>query len=174
MTSEDIERLAMRLVSEHGSAAPPVNVDEVANRLDLDFVLADFDSLDGSYIADEHGRAHAMINRHKPRLRQRFTKAHELAHHVLDNPTIVKVAGFEHLRLPSGFRRGHEREWAHQRFAGAVLMPRSWVAAFMREQGWRLERPPLVARVARVFDVSMSAAEVRLRELGHVPDRRER
>lgn len=167
LTGDDVERLATRVLDRHGASAPPVNVDEIANAHGLDFVLAEFETLSGSYMRDEDGRAHAMINRHHSRARRRFTKAHELAHHLIDEPSERRIPGFEHLRLPAGYR-GRDRHWAHERFAAALLMPREWIGSFMRERGWRLERRRLVFDVARTFDVSMTAAEVRLRELGHI------
>jgi len=50
-------------------------------------------------------------------------------------------------------------------------MPRRWVGSFMRDQGWRYERGVLIERLARTFDVSRPAAEIRLVELGHIERR---
>jgi len=47
-------------------------------------------------------------------------------------------------------------------------MPRDWVGQFMRDRGWQYERARLVVEAAREFNVSRGAAEVPLRELGHV------
>jgi hypothetical protein len=166
-TPEDIERLAAAILARHRVWAPPVNVDEIANTEGLDFQLIDLERLSGGYTRDADGRGHAMISSRESRLRRRFTKGHELAHHLIDEDEHVRVAGFEHLQLPSGYR-GRDRHWAHERFAAALLMPREWLGSFMRDSGWRLPRERLVLSVARTFDVSLAAAEVRLRELGHL------
>jgi Zn-dependent peptidase ImmA (M78 family) len=166
-THESIELLAERVLARNRVWAPPVNVDEVANAEGLDFQLVDLHDLSGGYVRDENGRGHAMIAASEHRLRQRFTKGHELAHHLVDHPERLEALGFPYLRLPTGYR-GRERHWAHERFAAALLMPRGWVASFMRDRGWQLERDRLVIEAARVFDVSRAAAEIRLRELGHI------
>lgn len=163
--SQSIERLACDLLARHGLDAPPVNVDEIAQREGLNFEIAD--TATGHYYREPDGRGRALIPASEHPLRRRFTKGHELAHHLLDEPREVHAEGYRHLQLPSGYR-GRDRHWAHERFAAALLMPRDWVGTFMRDQGWRLERGALVVRVARTFDVSRAAAEVRLRELGHI------
>jgi len=170
-SGEDMERLAEGVLARRGLYAPPVNVDEVANACGLDYQLVDLERLSGGYLRDPDGRGHAMIAARDHRLRQRFTKAHELAHHLLDEPASVSVVGMEYLQLPSGYR-GRDRHWAHERFAAALLMPRDWVGQFMRDRGWQLERDRLIVAFARAFDVSRNAAEVRLRELGHIEGRR--
>ncbi len=166
-SSEEIELLAELLLARHGVYAPPVNVDEVSNAEGLDFQLVELGALSGGYMRDNEGHGHAMIAAGEHRLRRRFTKAHELAHHLFDEPEIAYARGFPQLRLPTGYR-GRDRHWAHQRFAAALLMPRSWLGIFVRERGWRLSRDTLVREIARTFDVSRSAAEIRLVELGHI------
>lgn len=162
-----MERLAERVLDNRRVFTPPVNVDEVANACGLDFQLVDLLSLSGGYLRDPDGRGHAMIAAGHHRLRQRFTKAHELAHHLLDEESDVRIEGMPHLQLPSGYR-GRDRHWAHERFAAALLMPRAWVGQFVRERGWQYEPKRMVVECARMFDVSRAAAEVRLRELGHI------
>lgn len=170
-TPDAIERLAERLLGKHRVSAPPVNVDEIANGEGLDFQIVPLASLSGGYLRDDDGRGHAMIAASEHRLRQRFTKGHELAHHLVDRPDRLTALGFPYLRLPTGYR-GRERHWAHERFAAALLMPRAWVASFVRDRGWQLPRDRMIAEVARLFDVSRVAAEIRLVELDHIERRR--
>lgn len=166
-----MELLAERVLARNRVWAPPVNVDEVANAEGLDFALEDLDSAYGAYVRGAGGRGHAFIAVGQHRLRQRFTKAHELAHHLVDEPERWHIEGMPELRIPSGYR-GRDRHWLHERFAAALLMPRAWVGQFMRDRGWQYERPRLIAECARAFDVSRAAAEVRLRELGHIEGER--
>jgi len=166
-SADDMEMLAERVLARRGIYAPPVNVDEIANAEGLDFQLVDLVELSGGYMRDGDGRGHAMIAAKEHRLRQRFTKAHELAHHLLDEPARAHAQGFPNLQLPTGYR-GRDRHWIHERFAAALLMPRRWVGDLIREKGWQLERAVLVGRVAHTFDVSRAASEIRLVELGHI------
>lgn len=166
---DEIEAFAWRVLFRNVVTAPPVNVDEVAQREGLNFEVDAFpdDRTSGFYFDEPNGRGRAVINARHHRLRQRFTKAHELAHHLIDEPVFVRATGMPYLQLASA-HRGRGRHWAHERFAGALLMPRPWLGDFMRQKGWQLERDPLIVAVARAFDVSRAAAEVRLRELGYI------
>lgn len=123
----------------------------------LDFQLVPFTLLQGGYLGWIPGRdrACAGIREADHPLVQRFTKAHELGHHVMDDI----------LELPPSYKL-RDRHWAHERFAAALLMPRAWVVSFIDEQGAR--GGDIVGDVAARFCVSRPAAEVRLRELGHL------
>jgi Zn-dependent peptidase ImmA (M78 family) len=162
-----MERLAELVLHRNGVDAPPVDVDLIAEREGLTYEPSDTHVVSGAYYYMGGGRGRAFITRHEHPLRQVFTKAHELAHHLVDEQHVAHAAGYPLLQLPSGYR-GRERHGLHDRFAAALLMPRSWIGAFMRTRGWRLERAQLIAAVGRHFGVSRRAAEVRLRELGHI------
>ena len=165
-TREAVEHLADEVLRRHNITTPPVDVDRIAEREGLVFEETAFTSASGAYyrIDEHHGRA--LIAKNEWPLRRPFTKAHELAHHLMDTPTQNWVAGTR-LPLPSGYR-GRARHDAHEFFAACLLVPRAWLGDYMRSRGWRLERGPLIADVARRFGVSKSAAEVRLKELGHI------
>lgn len=97
------------------------------------------------------------------RLRQHFTKAHELRH-ILDSA----VPPAQTLQPSAYGKSTSPRHWAQEYFAGSLLMPRPWVADFIRETlGWGT-RDELIREVARRFQVRRAAAEVRLRELRHI------
>jgi Zn-dependent peptidase ImmA (M78 family) len=169
--ADEIEKFALLVLDRNRVSAPPVNVDEIAQAERLNFDVRPLERTSGSYFRDPDGLGHATINANDHRLRQRFTKAHELAHHLIDEAADgVRVQGMPWLRLPAAYR-GRDRHWMHERFAAALLLPRVWVGSFMRDRGWQLEREVLVRSVARFFDVSQAAAEIRLTELGHIERR---
>jgi hypothetical protein len=101
-----------------------------------------------------------LINSCEPRLRQRFTLAHQLKH-VLDKPLepdlYRKFGSTEALR---------QRERAADHFAAEVLMPRAWV-----ECAWRAGSRSIPV-LAKTFEVSYSAMQVRLWVLGLTKPRR--
>lgn len=167
VTNEEVERLAELVLERHGVGESPVDVDLIAEREGLRFEYVDLAQVSGAYYYEGDGRGRAIISTAEHALRQVFSKGHELAHHVMDQPSVAQAAGYPYLQLPSGYR-GRDSHWAHDRFAAALLMPRAWVGQYMRERGWKLERPQLVAEVARKFGVSRRAAEVRLEKLGHI------
>lgn len=159
---EEIERLAYDVLARNGVATPPVDVDVVARDEGLEFIPEHLDQSSGVYFRDPNGHGRAIISARTHPLRQRFTKAHELAHHLMDDETVYE--GIE----SSGYRN-RNRHWAHEYFAACLLAPRPWVAALMRDSYARgLRTPAIVDRVARTFGISRAAAEVRLRELGHI------
>lgn len=158
---EVCEALAWEVLTRGAVTRPPVDIDAVAAAMGMRFVPADFDSLLGAYCSG--GPSHfpgpfAMIGSHQHPLRQRFTKAHELAHHLMDEPR----GWVARMRLPSSLKqRTHDyHEW-HECFAASLLMPRPWIDQF-DGRSWRRRD---VERFARRFAVTRIAAAVRLEEL---------
>jgi Zn-dependent peptidase ImmA (M78 family) len=162
-----MENLALTVLARNGVASPPVDIDLVAEREGLRFESMKLHQVSGAYYRGSLGEGKAFISEDEHPLRQVFTKAHELCHHILDEPTVSVAAGFPNLQLPTGYR-GRTSHWLHDRFASALLMPAPWIGSFMRERGWKLERDALVATIARSFGVTPRAAEVRLEILGHI------
>lgn len=153
ITGAYVEDLAAAVLERNGVTAAPVDVDHVAGLEGLVFDLAPFQVLQGGYARDlPDGRSHAFIREGDHPLVQRFTKAHELCHHVLD----------ELVELPEAYRKA-DRHYLHERFAAAFLMPREWVAGVVDES--RRANAPVVQAVAQRFQVTWPAALVRLREL---------
>jgi Zn-dependent peptidase ImmA (M78 family) len=98
------------------------------------------------------------LNRREPITRQRFTLIHEFKH-IIDHNSAA--------RLYTGGRQSSERqaEIAADYFAGCVLMPRT-----LLKRAWAsgVQSP---AAVARFFEVSERAAEVRLVQVGLLDSR---
>lgn len=162
ITSEDIERRAYALLEKHKARIrkPPIDVDAIAEAEGLVYAQAEFEVASGAYVGMGDGRGRALINRAHPRTRQRYSKAHELAHHLIDKT-------HEAWQVAPSFR-GRDRHWPHEKFAAYLLMPRGWVVATV-EHALRHGRDgeQLVERIAKVFDVSRGAARIRLEELGY-------
>jgi Zn-dependent peptidase ImmA (M78 family) len=100
------------------------------------------------------GRWLILINGAETPGRQRFSLAHEFKH-VLDNPFI------DVLYPPSGGLSRHDRaEQVCDYFAGCLLMPRRWL-----KRSWTTgtQEP---RTLARQFDVSKQAIQVRLLQIG--------
>ncbi|HEV8670836.1 MAG TPA: ImmA/IrrE family metallo-endopeptidase [Candidatus Limnocylindria bacterium] len=156
-----VERLAWEVLARSDVTRPPVDIDAIAAREGLRFVPATFDSILGVYCGDPPSHVKlpfAMIASHQHPLRQRFTKAHELGHHLMDEPR----GWVARMRLPSGLehRSRDYHEW-HECFAASLLMPRRWVDQF-DGGSWRRDD---IARLARRFAVTKIAAATRLEEL---------
>jgi hypothetical protein len=81
--AEAIARIALDVLSRQGQKRPPVDIDYVASGEGLVYVLTDVERISGGYFCDLDGHGHAIISSREHPLRQRFTKAHELGHHLL-------------------------------------------------------------------------------------------
>lgn len=92
------------------------------------------------------------------KMRQRFTVAHELGHHVMNH-------GERDRDTPDRFSMGYHDpiEVNANRFAAHLLMPEQIVNALIRVRGIRS-----VDELARMFAVSKAAMRFRLKELGYV------
>lgn len=167
------ETLAMSVLDRVSAVGPPIDIDLVADAVGLHYVPIDFDQTLGMYTrlpagyrlrgfqgasGSVRGQAVALIGTHQHPLSQRFTKAHELGHHLIDEPP-GWVAALE-LALPRMHRRvGYHH--AQELFAASLLMPLSWVQA-LDPGRWRRRD---VEWLARHFAVTRAAAAARLYEI---------
>jgi Zn-dependent peptidase ImmA (M78 family) len=170
---EAIEQLAAEILARSAVTRPPVDIDAVAEAEDLRFVPIAFPTgALGMYVREmdvtyRHLRTpFAWIGSRQHPLSQRFTKAHELAHHLIDEPPRwVADLGLALPQWPSDpVRRRGYHEW-HEAFAASLLMPRRWVDRFDGGSWTRRD----VARLARRFAVTTIAAAARLEELHRGP-----
>ena len=104
-----------------------------------------------------HGRWLIVLNGAEPGVRQRFSLAHEFKH-VLDNP-------FIRVLYPAvlGQSSADRAEQICDYFAACLLMPRAWVKRLYCDDGIQD-----LGRLAKRFDVSRMAMQVRLLQIGIV------
>ncbi len=147
------ERQATRLLDElhlHGPAVP----DAVLAELPF-LTVAQHASFQASGVSTFTGKGWLiLLKRDEPKVRQRFSLAHELKH-ILDDPFIARL-------YPSlGHDSAHARaERICDYFSGCLLMPKRWLL-----RDWCSGRQN-VERLAARYHVSRAAMRVRLRQLG--------
>lgn len=155
----ELEQLADEKRRISGVKNYPVNPLLIAERFNVEVLSAEFirDSISGLIRKSENGKAEIYVNQLHPLTRQRFTIAHELGHLFLHLPD--KEVNFvdEELYRETGNHSTQEVE-ANQ-FAGALLMPKDLVT-----QLWN--RGQSVGGLASMFDVSVTAMDIRLMNLG--------
>lgn len=100
------------------------------------------------------GRWLILVNGNEPQGRQRFSLVHEFKH-VLDNPFVSVI-----YPAWNGMSSHDRAEQVCDYFAGCVLMPRPWV-----KRAW-VDGVQEVRRLAKLFDVSPTAMQVRLLQIG--------
>jgi Zn-dependent peptidase ImmA (M78 family) len=158
---------AQAILSECAVAAPPVPVERIikARNIKLQYAPLDEDLSGMAFIRD--GVAIIGINAlHHPN-RQRFSAAHELAHHVLHVPEITAA-----VHVDKGFRVLHRDQLAAQgtdpleidanAFASELLMPRRFLLEAVGDAGLDLDDDSAIEALARKFKVSASAMRNRL------------
>jgi Zn-dependent peptidase ImmA (M78 family) len=146
---------ANELLERAGVDAPPIPVERLAALCGVLVLKRDFpDALSGLVLNLDDGALIGVNARH-PTVRQRFTTAHELGHHLLEHRERF------HIDVSEGHPPGHDyrSERAANEFAADLLMPRRLV---MRE----FEREPSPPALAKRFDVSEIAMGYRLVDLG--------
>jgi Zn-dependent peptidase ImmA (M78 family) len=152
------ERQAALLRWQLSQAAAPAIPTEVLTA--LSFLTVEFrDGLVKSALATKTGRGWVIVLRSdEPLVRQRFSLAHEIKH-LLDDEPMGDHDG--RLYLPSRLHSSqHQAEHVCDHFAACLLMPKILVR---RDWTSGIQDP---SRLARRYQVSKIALEIRLRELG--------
>lgn len=153
------------LAFDYGYLRPPVDVFSIASQLGVEIRAikknANF-SADGCLLIHE-GRPFILVRPDHPRVRQRFTVAHELGHLLLHDLKEVRAdlsldeTDVYWRNMRSGPFTKNIKEAEANRFAAELLMPTYLMQA---------EAPgSTLYTLARDFDVSQTAMNLRLREL---------
>lgn len=148
---------AIRLIPRR--IEPPLDLDWLAEWLGIEVEIRPLPKkVAGIYLRTDWG-AHIILNSNDRPERQRWTEAHELAHHIL---SIGKVSQDSMFQIDvTGSRRD---ENICDRFAAEILMPSAVVQRKADEVGHgRFDKTALLANM---FEVSVMAMRIRLRELG--------
>lgn len=151
---------AERVLAIADISEAPVLPHLVASRLGVPVYDWDFpDEISGVYARVE-GVSCIGVNEHHPHVRQQFSVAHELGHHIYSGASdlFVDFTAADTLgRIEDVRQRGVETK-ANQ-FAADLLMPRDWVRADVRRHG--IDVPLLAKR----YHVSEQAIWFRLLNL---------
>lgn len=161
---------ARRILKEHNIQRAPVPVERIikSRGIVLDYAPLDEDLSGMAYRQD--GISIIGVNAlHHPN-RQRFSAAHELAHHILHadqlHGEIHLSKGLRALRRDSVSSQGTDAfEIEANTFASEVMMPRTLLLEACGEEGLDLDDEVKVERLAKKFRVSVSAMKFRLASL---------
>lgn len=153
------KRNAQMILDKHWDRKLPVDILKIANELGLSvrYLTGNAELLySGEYKQDDgSGRPVCYINRNDTVERQRFTLAHEVAHHVLAHgPALRDTDRSMHSYDPK------ERE--ANIFAANLLMPDKAVKS-MIDSGITD-----AVRLADIFAVSVPALKIKMKELGYL------
>lgn len=169
-----IRRLVEQFLDENGIDRPPVPVERIAQSRGLLVRRQSVDDSDISGFLFRQGTDVIIgVNSAHPRVRQRFTIAHELGHFLLH------AAGSDDIHVDRRFEvkfrddlssqgiDSDEREANH--FAAELLMPQRFIERELRDVGeMDLVDDYFLRKLARRYSVSTQAMLFRLANLGFV------
>lgn len=163
------ERRAAKLLREHAVTAPAVDVEALAEALDISVQYERLASDMSGVLLVENGSAKVAINESHHRNRQRFTLAHEIGHvllHADEDGLFVDRRFFRNEWSSKGELR---EEIEANAFAASLLMPGRFIAQCI-EAGTGITDLD-VFRLATRFEVSEQAMTLRLVKLAYIePD----
>jgi Zn-dependent peptidase ImmA (M78 family) len=156
---------ARALLLEHNVGALPIPVERIAKAMGVKVEYAPLEPELSGLALIRDGQPIVGINAHHAATRQRFTLAHELAHVCLHRAKLEQAVHVDRgsLRRDALASAGVDRtEIEANAFAAELLMPQSFLAQVLGEDGIDLEDDDAVATAAKRFRVSPAALRFRL------------
>jgi Zn-dependent peptidase ImmA (M78 family) len=152
---------------------PPIDVERIASELGLAIVRANLgDDVSGMLVTNK-GRSFVCVHERHHIVRQRFTIAHEIGHHVLGHQfesgdhVHIDHGNFISQRGPRASTGLDPKEIEANQFAAALLMPVALVRKAAIEVAAKSALLDFhVERLADRFCVSQQAMTIRLSTLG--------
>lgn len=159
------------LLDKYAIDEPPVPVELLAQQVGLTIRLQALDSSLSGFLWRRPSGAIIGVNSFHPRVRQRFTVAHEIGHYLLHDDEGLHVDRAAHFRLRSDLAsQGTDpSEIEANGFAAEILIPRSLVEREMRRaKSVDVLDDDFLGNLARKFGVSNQAMMLRLTNLGYI------
>ena len=167
-TRKGVEERARQVLADTEAGQVPVPLELVAQRLGIDLTeLPMGDEVSGLLALDEDGASIAYNPGH-PRVRQRFTIAHELGHFVLHHSDdgLFIDKGYTVVKREKRPRGSDLREVEANQFAAALLMPADLLEQELARTSFDLATEQALDELATRFEVSRTAMTYRIAQLG--------
>lgn len=170
MIDQQIEQQAQELLLRHRISEPPVPVERMAQAEGIQIVRSKGGEQESGFLLRNDNRTIIGLNDDNAPVRQRFTIAHELGHWKLHKgrPLIVDHTVRINKRDGVSSAATDHEEIAANAFAAALLMPLPMISAAIKhclELGVNTQQH-LIDHLAKQFDVSTLALQIRLVNLG--------
>lgn len=167
-----IRRMTQELLARHNVTSAPVDVFQIAKSMDLEIHQEKTDDdLSGFLYRDPKSkRAVIGVNSRHSTVRQRFTVAHEIAHHELHSDDEIHVDKGYEIKLRDGkSKEGTDlEEMEANLFAAELLMPDGFLIRDIAEMGRvDLSSEEALKDLAKRYQVSPQALAFRLAYLGY-------
>ena len=156
---------ALDLIAQFKIVAAPVPVEKIARRLGIQVTYTPFDGdLSGMAFISEGVRMIGVNSLHST-VRQRFTLAHELAHHRLHHEELEHAVHLDRGSLRRDWMSSQgvdEREVEANAFASELLIPTDLLRQALAGRTIDFEDEDEIGILARRFRVSAAAMRYRL------------
>jgi Zn-dependent peptidase ImmA (M78 family) len=162
---------ATEILQKYNVSKPPVDVERLARQAGLRVVEELLDSEISGMLYREGSRAVILVNQSDVLVRKRFSIAHELGHYHLHEELSVFVDRRVRFRDSNSSQGTIKEEVEANNFAAELLMPEALVlqeTVRLRGRRFPLSDEDLIEELAKVFQVSRQAMEVRLANLGEL------
>lgn len=167
-----IDQQAWLLIQQNNITVPPVQVETIALNLNLTVTAYDLGNGVSGALVIEDNKGSIGYNPSHPKVRQRFTIAHELGHYNLHNTSrgdklfVDKDFIVKYRNAASYTSAELKQEQEANAFGAALLMPKDFVLAELAKDKYsELSEYKLIEELAKVFDVSVPAMTYRLSDL---------
>lgn len=169
-----IQLIVKELLDSNRIHNPPVPVENIAKSRGISVRIQAIPESDISGFLVRRGENLVIgINANDPKTRQRFSIAHELGHFFLHR------SSFEEFHIDRGFEVRYRDNTSSQgtdseereanSFAAELLMPMEFIARDVAQMGKiDLEDSVPLAKLAKRYNVSTQALQIRLANLGYV------
>jgi Zn-dependent peptidase ImmA (M78 family) len=170
MVSENLEERAEKTLRETDSYRVPVAIDIVAQRLNLTLTAGPLGEKVSGMLVVKEDRGAIGYNSAHPRVRQRFTIAHEIAHFLLHARGDAKEQLFIDPKVISRrddnlSTRDERKEVEANKLGAALLIPKGAVQQEIRYRDLDLDDEEAIAILAKRFQVSTVTMAHRLMNL---------
>ena len=166
------ESQAAELLNRHGITQPPVPVDSLAEREQIDVRFSPLeDGVSALLVLIPEAQPVIAVNSAHHVNRRRFSVAHELGHYEMhrDQSELFVDGAFVHFRDGKSTLAIDPQEIEANAFAAALLMPAAFLEQDLGKKKYGSLEPKVVMALARRYKVSEQALKYRLVNLGFMP-----
>ncbi|WP_336517017.1 ImmA/IrrE family metallo-endopeptidase [Pollutibacter soli] len=147
----------------------PINIEEIAKMRGLKVIPYPLGDDVSGLLAIQDGIGTIGYNKNEPKVRRRFTIAHELGHYELhkEKSDLFVDKQFIYRSQNSGntaVNQAMEQEANY--FASAILMPADQVRKAIEKANMDLGSEEAIKELAKIFEVSTTAMSIRISSLG--------
>lgn len=165
----DIKNATKELLNKYGITQIPIDIESLAAQAGAVLSYEPFKEELSGVLVKENDRTVIGVNSTHPKNRQRFTIAHELGHLFLQHQGEIFV---DHVISRRDKKSSLAVDWQEieaNKFAAELLMPEDQLlekAQFLQETNNEMTAIALLTQLAKDFQVSTQAMEIRLTNLG--------